>query len=217
MMGYVRSSLCAALSLAGLLPVIAATAAPSPETMQVITPVFSQLVGYSVPGTFVPAAENSGADQYIQELVLKGQTVESWTQMITLTGIKGLAANPKATPEALALRIGGGFQQACPASFQGTAIGDIKLSGHDAYALVVSCGTANATGKPYSEAALVIVIKGQADYYTLQWAERGTASKTPIAFDEAKWASRFRAFAPIKLCAKVAGEKPPFPSCTNQK
>ncbi|CUW39922.1 conserved protein of unknown function [Magnetospirillum sp. XM-1] len=217
MMRYVRSGLCAALSLAGLLPVMAATAAPATEAMQVVTPVFSQLVGYSVPGNFVPAAENSTAEQYIQELVLSGQTVESWTQMITLTGIKGLAANPNATPEALALRIGGGFQQACPASFQGTSFGEIKLSGHDAFALVVSCGTANVAGKPHSESALVIVIKGQADYYTLQWAERGAASKTPLAFDEAKWTGRFKNLSPIKLCPKVAGEKPPFPSCANRK
>lgn len=219
MMRRVRLNLCAGVALGTLMlaGVVTAAAAPTPETMQVVTPVFSQLVGYSVPGNFVPASENSTADQYIQELVLKGQTVESWTQMITLTGIKGLAANPNATPEALALRIGGGFQQACPTSFQGTSFGQIKLSGHDAFALVVSCGTANATGKPHSEAALLIVVKGQADYYTLQWAERGAASKTPIAFDEAKWTGRFRALTPIKLCPKVPGEAPPFPSCANRQ
>ncbi|BAE50896.1 hypothetical protein [Paramagnetospirillum magneticum] len=217
MRGFVRFSRRAGLTLGAMLLAGTVTAAPAPETMQVVTPVFSQLVGYSVPGNFVPAAENSNADQYIQELVLSGQTAQSWTQMITLTGIKGLAANPNATPQALALRIGGGFQQACPTSFQGTSFGEIKLSGHDAFALVVSCGTADASGKPFSETALVIVIKGQADYYTLQWAERSAASKTPIAFDEAKWTGRFKALSPIKLCAKVAGEAPPFPSCANRK
>lgn len=217
MRGFVRFSRRAGLTLGAMLLAGTTIAAPAPETMQVVTPVFSQLVGYSVPGNFVPAAENSNADQYIQELVLSGQTAQSWTQMITLTGIKGLAANPNATPEALAMRIGGGFQKTCPTSFQGTSFGEIKLSGHDAFALVVSCGTADASGKPLSESALVIVIKGQADYYTLQWAERGAASKTPIAFDEGKWVGRFKALSPIKLCAKVAGEAPPFPSCANRK
>lgn len=217
MTGFVRFSRCTGLTLGALLLAGTTIAAPAPETMQVVTPVFSQLVGYSVPGNFVPAAEKSNADQYIQELVLSGQTAQSWTQMITLTGIKGLATNPNATPQALALRIGGGFQQACPASFQGTSFGEVKLSGHDAFALVVSCGTTEASGKPLSETALVVVIKGQADYYTLQWAERGAASKAPIAFDETKWVGRFKALAPIKLCAKVAGEAPPFPSCANRK
>jgi len=206
----VKCGLVAAAVLIAM-PVVAA-----PEIAQVISPVFSQLVGYSVPTSFVPAAENSTAEQYIQELVLKGQTVENWTQMITMTGIKGLAANPNASPEALALNIAGGFKQACPGSFMGTSFGEIKLSGHDAFAVVASCGIADAKGPGYSESALVIAIKGQADYYTLQWAERGKASKMPIAFDEDKWVGRFKTLSPIKLCAKVSGEKPPFPSCANR-
>ncbi|MEI7430007.1 MAG: hypothetical protein WCL27_06085 [Betaproteobacteria bacterium] len=65
----------------------------------------------------------------------------------------------------------------------------------------------------HSESMLLIVIKGESDYYTVQWAERGDASTTPIKLDEAKWTDRFKRLAPIKLCPIIPGERAPYPSC----
>ena len=74
-----------------------------------------------------------------------------------------------------------------------------------------------SSGGAHSESALLIAIKGAADYYTVQWAERGPASPRPIAFDEAMWNERFDKLGPIKLCPIKPGEPPPYPSCANQK
>jgi hypothetical protein len=35
--------------------------------------------------------------------------------------------------------------------------------------------------------------------------------------DEAKWQARLQALMPIRFCAIVAGEAPPYPSCVGQK
>jgi hypothetical protein len=137
--------------------------------------------------------------------------------MITVTGAKGLSANPNITPEKFLLMIGDSFRKACPETFNGTLLGEVKISGHDGYGLVASCGTLNTEGKPHSETTLMIAIKGQADYYSVQWAERAAASKTPMAFDEAKWMDRLKKVSPIRLCPIIAGEAPPFPSCADQK
>jgi hypothetical protein len=63
----------------------------------VISPIYGQLVRFSMPSNFAVAFENARDGNYIREAVLKGETVQAWTQMITVTGAKGLAGSPKCT------------------------------------------------------------------------------------------------------------------------
>jgi hypothetical protein len=182
-------------------------------SVKTISPIFGQLVTFSFPKGFTTVFEDAKGPQYIRESVLTGENVKKWTQMITITGAKGLAANPNVTPQAFANRLARGFRDACPTSFSGTVLGKFKLGNHSAFAAVISCGVANPAGDLYSESMLLIAIKGESDYYTIQWAERSDASTAPIKFDEAKWMNRFKRLAPIKLCPIVPGESAPYPSC----
>ena len=112
--------------------------------------------------------------------MLKGETVKSWTQMITVTGAKGAAGNPKVSPEIFAGSIVGGFKSACPDSFAAQGFGPAKFGDQDAYVAVASCGRVESSADKHSEVALIVTVKGSADYYTLQWAERGpTAGRRP--------------------------------------
>ncbi len=186
-------------------------------SVHVITPIFNQLLMVSFPRDFKPAFVNTKGNQYIQESVLDGESTKKWSQMITLTGAKGLASNRNVTPQIYANSVAGGFKRTCPDSFSGTSLGALKISGHDAFVAVISCGAVAPAGEQYSETALVIVVKGENDYYTIQWAERGDASRSPITFDKDKWTGRIKRLAPIKLCPIVPGESAPYPSCTNRK
>jgi len=188
--------------------------APAGMPLRAILPVFSQLVAFSYPQGFVPAFEAAKNGRYIQESVLKGENVQSWSQMITVTGAKGLASHPEATPVRFAYGLAAGFRRACPDSFAGKGLGEFKLGGHEAFVSVISCGNVNAAaGGARSESMLLIVIKGEQDYYTLQWAERGDASTVPMSFDGAKWSGRLKQLAPLALCPIVPGEAAPYPSC----
>jgi hypothetical protein len=189
---------------------------PRAQAVSAVTPVFGQLVMLSYPPGFKPAHENSTGSQYIQESVLEGESVEKWSQMITLTGVKGLAANPKATPQLLVQHIAGGFQRACPSSFAVRGLGNLKISGYDAFAAVVGCGAVQS-GAHRSEVALLIAVKGFSDYYTIQWAERAAPSNEAPILDDTKWSARFRRLNPIKLCDRVPNEPAPYPSCVNQR
>lgn len=182
--------------------------------MRAIMPVFSQLVAFTYPRGFVPAFEDTKGGRYIQESVLKGENVHNWSQMITVTGAKGLASNPDATPIRFAYGMAAGFRRACPDSFAGKGLGEAKLGGHDAFISVIGCGSLNASGGAHSETTLLIVIKGEQDFYTLQWAERGKASTAPLPFDGAKWSERLKQLAPLALCPIVPGEAAPYPSCS---
>ncbi len=180
-------------------------------SVSVITRIYGQLLRFSYPKGFSPVFEDTKGPQYIHESVLQGETLQRWSQMITLTGAQGLARNPQVTPSLFADRMAGAFKQSCATSFGGLNLGSLKLGVYDAVAMVVSCGI--GPGRTASETVLIVAIKGESDFYTVQWAERGPASSSPIRLDNALWQGRLRRLMPIKLCAIVPGEAAPYPSC----
>jgi hypothetical protein len=190
---------------------------PAPAPVTVISPVFSQLVRFSMPAQFVAAHENTKDNFYIREAVPKGETVETWTQMITLTGSKGMAGVANFSTQKLAASIAFGFKKACPESFAVRDLGEAKFGDRDGYLAVAACGKVNASADGHSEAALIVAVKGASDAYTIQWAERAASAPSGLAIDEAVWRGRLRELMPIRLCAIVSGEAAPYPSCLGQK
>lgn len=203
-------------ALAALFASSAAAQGPAPSAFTVISPIFGQLVTFSLPAGFVTVFENSNGPNYIREAVPKGETAKSWTQMITLTGVKGAAGNAKLSPEIFAGSMVGGFKSACPETFAAQGFGPAKFGDQDAYVAVASCGRVESSADKHSEIALIVTVKGSADYYTLQWAERGPAAGRS-AIDEDKWLARLRQLQPIRLCPIVPGETAPYPSCIGKK
>ena len=184
--------------------------------VQMISPIFSQLVLLSLPKGFRTASEDTKGNNYVREAVLQGETLERWSQMITVTGAKGLAGNPNVSAKSFVEGIASGFKRACPDTFATKGIGTLKISEQDAFIALASCGTVMAGPTKQSESALLLGIKGSADYYTIQWAERGPTSSQPLVLDEAKWQDRFKKLNPIKICPVVPGEAAPYPSCVGQ-
>jgi hypothetical protein len=187
-------------------------------------PVWSEIVNLSWPAGYYPVYENTLGGHYMIELVPKGETVHQWSQMITVTGGKGLSANPNLDEIKFSYTMVSGFKGACPDTFSSQPIGPAKISGHDAYVAWASCGTVKPDGSGprgeggiHSESALIVTIHGTNDYYTVQWAERGSASSQPLLFDSAKWAERLQKLNPIKVCPIVPGEAAPYPSCADKK
>jgi len=184
-----------------------------------IAPIFSQLVSTSVPRGFqsLPVYEATlPGPRYMRENVLEGETDKAWTQMITTTGAKEWGVNPRVTLQKFVEGMAAGYRRACPDSFSAVSVPVGKISGYDAFSAIVSCGTSPLTEGRTSESAMILAIKGERDYYTVQWAERSTASSTPVEIDVGKWIQRFKALAPIKVCSIVPGEAAPYPSCANQ-
>ncbi len=183
-----------------------------------IAPIFSQLVATSVPAGFkaLPVYEATlPGPRYMREAVLEGENANEWTQMITITGAKDLSDNANLTLQGFVERMAAGYKKACPDSFTASSVPVGKISGYDTFGAIVSCGTSPMTQGRTSESAMILAIKGQHDYYTVQWAERSKPSVGPLAIDSAMWIQRFHALAPIKVCAIVPGEAAPYPSCVD--
>ena len=184
-----------------------------------ITPIFGQLVLSSIPKDFRPLADSNRDGIYVQQSVPAGETADRWTEMITITGKEGAASLPGATPQRLAEGAAGLLRAACPDSFAAASFGPVRTGGHDGFATVLSCGTlsASASSGARSETSLLVTVKGDTEMYMLQWTERGAPSKGPLPIDAARWQDRLVRLSPIRLCAIVRGEAPPFPSCTTPR
>jgi hypothetical protein len=185
-----------------------------PTAFTVISPIYGQLVRFSMPSNFAVAYENAKDGNYIREAVPKGETLQAWTQMITVTGAKGLAGNRQVTPESFAGSIAAGFKNACPDTFDAKPFGATRFGDRDGF--VAGCGRVASSADKHSETVLIIAVRGNADVYTIQWAERASGAAKP-ATDDGKWKDRLSKLNPIMFCAIVPGEAAPYPSCANKK
>ncbi len=198
-------------------PILAALMLASPvtaETATIIAPVFAQLVTAPLPEGFVTAFEDATATGYLNEAVPAGESPDDWTQMITLTGSKGMALGDAPTNAAgFADYLAGSYSQACPDSFALSPLQTKAVPGaQDVFAGYLSCGS--LPGKDMSESMVFMVLVGAEDIYSLQWAEHGKASATPIGFPGGEWLNRLAQLqAKARICDVVAGEAAPYPSC----
>ena len=189
------------------------------KNMTVVAPVFSNLVSFTMPSDFKPVYETTNKDGYINESIPKDQTLENWKQMISLTGGKDFKSKDGASPSKVLNFAANGFKNSCPDSFSGVNLAIDIIDGRKAAAGVVSCGKLkkNADAEPYSETSMVLVVEGDKDYYTIQWAERSAPKAKLTQEDLVLWSKRSALLSPIKICAKVSGESEPYPSCLNKK
>lgn len=185
-----------------------------------ITPVFSQLIRFRYPGSFKGVLQKTNGNFFILELIPSGETAQAWSQMITLTGQQGLASTPFITPDLIAGTITDRFQKTCPETFATRTLGPLQTGGVQpqvGVAMVMGCGSVQDPAGAHSEAALIVAIKGMADYYTLQWAERGPASTQKPDLTDPRWLEHLERLKPVILCPILPGEPAPYPSCANQK
>jgi hypothetical protein len=193
--------------------VLATRTSACAEPTTSITPVFHQLVVFTLPAQFRAVSERTKGSFYIREHLPEGESLEKWTRMITLTGVRDLASNANATPQLMVERMAEGFRRHCPDSFANALLGPQTIDGFPAFEAIARCGHQQAGADAYSETAILLAVKGSSDYFTLQWVERGADAHGPGTLDQAYWTRQFDRLRPIRLCAITPGEAPPYPSC----
>ena len=175
----------------------------------IVAPIYSQLVAVAVPAGFKAGFEHERKGSYTLELTPATESVDAWTQMITVTGEKGAAA--QMTTADMAASIGRGYKDACPTSFSGRSLPAPKVRGAtEVFAGYLGCGTSGG----HSEAMVFLVIKARSEIYTVQWAARGKPQDKPLDADASIWKPRADALGLTRICDKLAGEAAPYASCT---
>ena len=115
-----------------------------------MTGIFSDIVSYPQPDGFYPAYQNTNGGHYTHEMVLKGETVDRWTQMVSVTGLQGNADNQNATARSRLDLSANVFRNACPDTYAAKPLGSTTISGHEAYVAWISCGSTTRGGSAYS-------------------------------------------------------------------
>jgi hypothetical protein len=208
-----RLAACLLFAVSGLLG-SAAAAAPKTAASTVIAPILGQIVSFTLPGGFTMQKEQANTLQYFRGGFLKGETAETWTQMIAITAGKNMDPNPKKTAQFIAANIANDIKKHCPDTFSVKPLGPSKINNQDAFVAITSCGKVGSD--KHSETALTITIKGTDAIYSIQWAERTPSNAENLTIDEDKWKNRLKQLIPIHVCPIVAGEKAPYPSCSEK-
>lgn len=174
-----------------------------------VAPVFGDLVAFGLPPGFEPKFEQESGGSFILEAVPVDESVQRWSQMLTLTAAQGGAGIP---PADFAGQIAGGFQRACPATYSATGLPTPAIPGASGptYAAHIACGDVGG----YSEEMVIVVFASATNLFTLQWAERWDASATPLPYVPEVWDPRLQALArDTEVCVPVPGEGTPYLSC----
>jgi hypothetical protein len=151
------------LMLAGF----AAQAAPSEWSAPIIVPGF--VVGF----------EQGNGQQSILEQVPKGETVDSWTRMLTSQRFIGRSADPG--PTQMLVNIQGLLRRACPGGTT-TSITELTVSGQPAARMRSDCPRNPDTGKP--ETFFIIAFAGANDLFSEQVAFRRVPTQADVSFAE---------------------------------
>ncbi len=130
---------------------------------------------------FIIGHRASNENQFIQEEVPEGETVHSWTRMVTTQRYRDLAL--KASPYQMAQNIAASTPKSCPGAIV-AAPASLKLGGRDAAQMRVDCPLNPQSGTP--ETFLMLVVAGQRDMMVKQVAFRSNPSQADIA-----WATGF--------------------------
>lgn len=164
--------------------------------------LLDRAVRIDVPAPFVPepAFSDLADGQAIVEFLPPGETIEGWTQMLTLTALGGAA--PGMTPDqavmAMAESLASGFEAACPNGRGVQDLGSPLLPGAEAtFSAWLACDEVNGNGQ--SEAMLVLIFTVGGTIYTAQWAEHGDKTDGPPVFDLNHWMPRMDTLATLAL------------------
>jgi hypothetical protein len=137
------------------------------------TPQTEQLL-MSVATDFELGADLGRNGNTFKEFVKRGQSVQDWSEMITVEIYQGAAI----TPAQFLQNLGGKIVSACPGTVSKRNIINGTTNGYQVSMLDLWCPTNPSTSKP--ESILIRVIKGEGRLYSVQYAWRSTPSNDQV-------------------------------------
>jgi hypothetical protein len=204
------------MALGVLMAALVGVSAAQAESVTIVAPVYGQIVGLALPEGFSSAYQNVAGGRYIHEFLPEGETLQQWSQMVTVTGAEGGGAgDPVKAAVRFAETVAQGYVGYCPGKMvahQYRVDGGVRGAAAN-IAIYLGC-PAGSDGGPGEAMVMVVAVAG-ADLYTLQWAKRFDAAESPELLNPQSWITELGwLIGGSMLCARVEGEKPPYPSCT---
>ena len=174
----------------------AAWAASDVAAMEVVQPVYGRNIAFQLPRAFVLAYRATDPRGfYIAEYVPEGETVEGWTQMITLTGMRSIGGAKVDDAELAGVM----FNRPRCSDWLYTDLGPVPApTSVTQRTIVIGCDRASpAAANGAAERAVIAVLRDSENVWTVQHAQRAAASAA--LFDTAKAPEMIAALA-IMAC-----------------
>lgn len=174
-----------------------------------VTPVFSQALRYGVPAGWTPAFRQARGNLYVLEYIPNGEAIESWSQMLTIQGLK--MGSWSATPASILNTMRDALQRICPKTYIHERLGARDIQGFEAVEALHGCGKftddhPSGAKSGQGEVAYVLAIQGRNDIYVIQKAIRTGSFKPKKSPLKEKNLAKFTAdLLPVNLC-KLPGE-----------
>lgn len=142
------------------------------------SPAFAQLQDENIlmglPDGYVVGHQDKGANGMIVEMVPQGETVENWTQMVTM---QIFFHRGDMTPQAFEQNMQANWSNSCPNS-QYRQIRSGAENGYSFSFWLLDCPLNSQSGKP--ETTFFKAIQGNDAFYVVQKAFRGEPTKDQI-------------------------------------
>ena len=138
----------------------------------------------AVPPGYKIDFQDKKPNSLMNEMVPTAQTVNDWTEMVTVQ----IFYNMKATPEQFVAKMAAGWTQACPGA-SSSAIASGPENGYPAGVWLLNCPKNPTTGKP--EITWVKAMAGNDSFYVVQKAFKYAPSKDEVV----QWMKYLRAIA----------------------
>jgi hypothetical protein len=126
-----------------------------------------------LPPGYKIAFQDKKHDMLMNEMVPSEETVDNWTEMVTVQIFYGL----KGTPEQFESKVESGWRTSCPSANANLVADDVE-KGYPARVWLLNCPLNPATGKP--EMTWFKAIEGNDSFYVVQKAFRFAPSKEQI-------------------------------------
>lgn len=159
------------------------------DAVATVQRVWTRTVRFDLPRPFVAAYRAQSGGSFIIEYVPDGETVQAWTQMITVSGSLGAGA-ARIDDESLA---GVLFDRRACADWRFRDVGATTQPVLPYRTLVIGCG---ADGAADSERGAIAFFRDDENSWTVQYAVRGAATQ---GF-EAVAAARIARLKPLLTC-----------------
>lgn len=168
------------------------------KNVKMLIPIYSQKVKFNLPNQWKPVFEKAYPTSYIFEMIPQNETLDKWTEMLTVQGLKGMAST--ISLEQSLIFIANLHKKSCKDKVIFKLLEKDKISGFDAQHAIIGCGNSQEN---IGEIAYFIAVKGKDDIYMFHKAMRGNAfpyTNPPLTKENSK--SFISDFLPIRLCKK---------------
>lgn len=197
-----------AVAVVAAAPLVYALKSADDTRIRLVFPVFANQIEFPIPETWprTPLVDAQSKGKYIIQFAPKGQTLNKWSEIITLEVFENQAKVPAAK---LFNLIGANYKKVCKDAELKVLRND-NIDGKKALQGTLACPS-NTSGKAVGdlkpkqgEFALFYIVQGDKDLYSFQYANRPGKSykKGTRPVTDAKLLEMQKMFNKLKLCPR---------------